>query len=230
MGSSLNWSIEHCTLCSKNRSFASLDGCFNRLQHLVFRHIWSTKDIQHGCNIHTNGTLEFYNFFHTYLNIAVDIRLEGTRIRHNDAGKIDEIVNSFLEGMLLQIIMLPNDVGVSDESLNSVSIPHLSRLNGSNVWIDDRKKRRSFKNTMGSMQLPNTSTAISCDNFEFTTVAFFAGLRVIPSTIHPCSHSTNPMTFSFQLPVETSTNSTFPCARMNSRPSSSKVSSSEDEN
>ena len=136
--SSLDWSVKHGILCSMNRSFASLYGCLNRLQHLVFRHIWSAKDIEHGCNIHTDGTLEFNNFFHAYLNIAVDIGLEGSGICHNDAGEVDEVVNTFLNGMLLQIIMLPNDVRVSDEALNSVSIPHLSRLNGPNVWIDDR--------------------------------------------------------------------------------------------
>ena len=110
MDSSLNWSVEHCILCSKNRGFASLYGCLNRLQHLVFRHIWSAKDIEHGCNIHTDGTLEFNNFLHTYLNIAVDIGLKGSGIRHNDAREVDEVVNTFLNGMLLQIIMLPNDV------------------------------------------------------------------------------------------------------------------------
>ncbi|CAI8402913.1 MAG: Uncharacterised protein [Candidatus Poseidoniaceae archaeon] len=78
MDSSLNWSVEHCILCNKNRGSASLYGCLNRLHNLVFRHIWSAKDIEHGCNIHTNGALEFNNFFHTYLNIAVDIGLEGT--------------------------------------------------------------------------------------------------------------------------------------------------------
>ena len=53
-------------------------------------------------------------------------------------GKVDEIMNPFLNGMLLQIVVFPDDVRVGDESLNSVSVPHISWLNGSNVWIDDR--------------------------------------------------------------------------------------------
>ena len=111
-------------------------------------HVRSGKHIQHGCDIDTDALLEFDDFFDANLHIAVNVGLEGARIGHHNTGEIQQFVDSICSCFLLQFIVLPNDVRVGNQRSNAVSVPHFSRFNGSDVWIDDGEQCWGFKNAV----------------------------------------------------------------------------------
>ena len=108
--STLNRPIQHHALGRLDGSFTTFNRCFNSFLHFTFRHVWSTKDIEHRSNIDTNRALKFNDFLNINLDITVHIGLECTRIGHDDTRIVNEVVNALFQSMFLQILMLPNDV------------------------------------------------------------------------------------------------------------------------
>jgi len=76
--STLNRTVQHRTLSCFNGCLTAFNGCSHRLLNFFFAHVWSAKNVEHRCDIHANGTLEFDDFFNADFDISIHIGLEGS--------------------------------------------------------------------------------------------------------------------------------------------------------
>ena len=83
------------------------------------------------------------------------------------------------QGLLLQLLMLPNDIGIGNEGLKAIFFPHFTRFNRSDIRIDDWKEAWCFENMSGTVQLAEACPTITVGDLKLAVVAFAARCRLV---------------------------------------------------
>ena len=185
---SLNRAVEHggagCLEALCCTGFRFTNGVF----HFCHLHVGARKHIEHRGDVDTDGPLEGDDFVNPHFNVAVDIGLEGPRIGHDHSGKVQQAVNAVALRHLPEVIVLPHDVGIGDEGLNAVPVPHHPRFDGSNVGIDDREQGGCFEHTVLCMKAAQASPTVALRHLKTTVVLFATRCRVLSASLAPCCH------------------------------------------
>ena len=184
----LNRAVEHggagCleALCRTGFRFT------NGMLHFCNLHVGARKHIEHRGDVDADGPLEGDDFVNLHFNVAVDVGLERPRIGHDHPGKVKQAVNAVALRHLPEIIVLPHDVGIGDEGLDAVPVPHHPRFDGSNVGIDNREEGGCFKHTVLGMKAAQASPTVPLGDLETTVVLFATRRRVLSASLAPCCH------------------------------------------
>ena len=86
----LHGAVQHRIACGLKAQCCSGRCLANRLFHFAGGHVGAREDVQHRCNVDAYGRLKGDDILHAHLHVAVDVGLEGARIRHDNARKIQK--------------------------------------------------------------------------------------------------------------------------------------------
>ena len=106
------------------------------LLNLLPGHVRPSEYIEHRSDIHAYVALELDDLLHAYIDVPVNIGLEGARVSHDYAWEVQQFVDSFVDGPFTKLFVLPYDVGIRDQGFEAEVLPKRPRLNRQYVRVD----------------------------------------------------------------------------------------------
>ena len=111
------------------------------------------------------------------LQIAIDVGLEGSRVRHDGHVGLQELVNTLFQGHLPESAAFLDDVGVGDHHLCLELLFHLCWEQLGHVGVDDRKEGRRSHLTVLCREFPDPCKPIAFLDLEHGLICW-GGVRI----------------------------------------------------